>query len=49
MAFIKESFLREKAEDYRLRIFVESYIDWQDSTLPDTLKTKKRPKGLKRK
>lgn len=75
MAFIKESLLREKAEDYRLRTFAESYIvksaslaeitvflshshkdkklavgfqnilaqcginvyiDWQDSTLPDT-------------
>lgn len=75
MAFIKESFLREKAKDYRLRALAESYIvksvlqaritiflshshkdrelaigfqnllaqyginvyiDWQDSTLPDT-------------
>ena len=75
MAFIKESFLRVKAEDYRLTTFAESYIvksaslaeitvflshshkdkklavgfknllaqcginvyiDWQDSTLPDT-------------
>lgn len=75
MAFIKESFLREKARDYELKTFAESYIvkserqakitiflshshkdkeiaigfqnllaqyeinvyiDWQDSTLPDT-------------
>ncbi len=26
MAFIKESFLKEKAEDYRLKTFAESYI-----------------------
>jgi len=37
MTFIKESFLREKAEDYRLRTFVESYIVKSESLAEITI------------
>ena len=43
MAFIKESFLKEKAEDYRLKTFAESYeadSDWSKGPYKDMVKAK---------